>query len=441
MAFNGSGVFNRIFSWTTDKTNNIPVTASRMDQECDGFATGLSTCLTKDGQQINAANQNFGGFRLTNLGTGTALTDAPTVTQVQNNNMNWAIAGGTADVITLTLSPVPSAISQGQLVGFRATAANATTMPTISVNGSPAFTITKDGGLALVAGDIPGSGAECLIRLNSVGFELLNPATSTKAASVAASSVTNAGLANMAAWTLKGNNTGSSAAPSDFTITGLTSKASPTTADELMISDAAASNAFKKATLAAIAATAIATIAAPTVQRFTSGSGTYTPTSGTVRIRVRMCAGGGGGGGPAGSGSGGGSSGGAGGTGGSNSTGTLITRIPGGNGQGGLTVGGTVDSQGGQGGSNPFGGNGGGGSVSVSGTAGATNSGAGGGGGAGAVSTSSGAGGGAGEYAEFWMTAAQIGASQSYTVGAAGAAGSTGGAGGAGQIIVEESYF
>jgi len=34
---------------------------------------------------------------------------------------------------------------------------------------------------------------------------------------------------------------------------------------------------------------------APTVQRFTSGSGTYTPTSGTVRFRVRMVGGGGGG--------------------------------------------------------------------------------------------------------------------------------------------------
>jgi hypothetical protein len=41
-------------------------------------------------------------------------------------------------------------------------------------------------------------------------------------------------------------------------------------------------------------------INAPTYQSFLSGSGTYTPTGGTVRIKVRMCGGGGGAGGTAG---------------------------------------------------------------------------------------------------------------------------------------------
>jgi hypothetical protein len=38
------------------------------------------------------------------------------------------------------------------------------------------------------------------------------------------------------------------------------------------------------------------------------------------------------------------------------------------------------------------------------------------------------------------MTAAQIGASLAYSVGAAGSAGGNGGAGAAGQIIIEEFY-
>lgn len=110
------------------------------------------------------------------------------------------------------------------------------------------------------------------------------------------------------------------------------------------------------------AMTAAANGAQPTYQKFTSGSGTYTPTAGTVRARVRMCGGGGGGvGGGNGSatslggwtaagGSGGASgtpgsgAGGAGGTGGSNGTGTLVDRQAGGAGVNGISFTGTAIS-------------------------------------------------------------------------------------------------
>jgi hypothetical protein len=58
--------------------------------------------------------------------------------------------------------------------------------------------------------------------------------------------VANADLATMAASTFKANATGSTAPPTDVTIVGLTTKASPTTSDWLMISDSAASGVFKK---------------------------------------------------------------------------------------------------------------------------------------------------------------------------------------------------
>jgi hypothetical protein len=55
MPFSGSGSFSRVHDWTTDEGNGVNITASRMDAEDDGFATGLSTCMTKDGQTATTA--------------------------------------------------------------------------------------------------------------------------------------------------------------------------------------------------------------------------------------------------------------------------------------------------------------------------------------------------------------------------------------------------
>lgn len=209
------------------------------------------------------------------------------------------------------------------------------------------------------------------------------------------------------------------------------------------------------------------TVAAPTVQKFTSGTGaTYTPTAGMVRIKVRMVGGGGGGGArttnagnngastvfadwTAGAGLGGGIAG-AGGGGGTNITGsgTAVINMQGADGGvSAMQTDATGDSQavfiGGAGGASVFGGAGM--PAATTGGSAKTNSGSGGSGGNSSVGTKGGGGGGAGAYWEFWMTAAQVGASQTYTVGAKGtggaAGGSAGGNGADGYITIEEFYF
>lgn len=89
----------------------------------------------------------------------------------------WGVAGGTVDAITVTLSPAILSIPDGTLVSFRALGANATTTPNLAVNGLTARTITKAGGAALVAGDIPAANAEVMVRYNfaNTRWELLNP--------------------------------------------------------------------------------------------------------------------------------------------------------------------------------------------------------------------------------------------------------------------------
>lgn len=208
----------------------------------------------------------------------------------------------------------------------------------------------------------------------------------------------------------------------------------------------------------------------PTVQRLTSGSGTYTPTAGTSFIRVRMIGGGGGGGAAdtnngangtgtifggwgADNGDGGGGGGtlvinnvaGLGGTGGADGTGTLIHRVSGAKGYPGGEGPSSAHLYSGGGGVSPFGGagatTGGDSGTTIAGNPAAANSGSGGGGGVNGASNNSAAGGGAGEYVEFYVSSP---GATSYTVGAGGAGGTAGvaagGAGGAGVILIEEFY-
>jgi hypothetical protein len=72
MAYNGSGTYTRVHDWTTDEGNAVNITASRMDAEDDGFATGLSTAICKDGQTTTTAAINFAvGLRVTDGVVGT----------------------------------------------------------------------------------------------------------------------------------------------------------------------------------------------------------------------------------------------------------------------------------------------------------------------------------------------------------------------------------
>ena len=75
-----SGTFTRLYNFVTDKANGIRVRADRMDAELDGFATGLSKAVLKDGTQTMTADLPMAGFKITGLGAPTASSDAVTKT-------------------------------------------------------------------------------------------------------------------------------------------------------------------------------------------------------------------------------------------------------------------------------------------------------------------------------------------------------------------------
>lgn len=82
MPFNGTGTFNRVYSWVTDAANGILVSSSRTDTDTDDIATGLSTCVTRDGQSPWTANLPAGGYKITGLANGASGQDSVTWAQV-----------------------------------------------------------------------------------------------------------------------------------------------------------------------------------------------------------------------------------------------------------------------------------------------------------------------------------------------------------------------
>ena len=195
MARNGSGVY-------APPAADYPAVAStliestKFNNVIDDISTAMSGSIAADGQTTITANLPMNSKKFTGLANGSARTDSATLGQVQDGTANWVDGGGTADAITATYSPVITTLVDGQICCVRATAANATTTPTFSPNGLTARTIVKNGGTALVAGDIAADGHELILRylLASTRWELINPATSVSA--LTAASATTATTAN-----------------------------------------------------------------------------------------------------------------------------------------------------------------------------------------------------------------------------------------------------
>jgi hypothetical protein len=86
MPFDSNGTFNRVIpgGWKADAAANIKIRADRHDDEDDGFATGLSTCITKDGRTQPTANIPLNNKKLVNVGEPTNPSDAATKNYVDN---------------------------------------------------------------------------------------------------------------------------------------------------------------------------------------------------------------------------------------------------------------------------------------------------------------------------------------------------------------------
>jgi hypothetical protein len=159
MPYGTGGVFTRLYDWTTDATNEVPIRADRMDDEFDGIATALSTAITKDGRTTVTENIPFGGKRANRLGNFIPVATA-----------------GTASALTVTSGEnlTDANVYDGAQVMVRAHVANAASA-TVTVDTMTARPILRVDGSAIAQGDMALNGTYILIyRASNTSWYALN---------------------------------------------------------------------------------------------------------------------------------------------------------------------------------------------------------------------------------------------------------------------------
>ena len=150
-----------------------------------GAALGWSTISETSGALSGVTTLSMSDQLTSTLTDGTPPFVIASATKVNNlhvaraslaDGIPIAVASG-VDTITATFSPVIT-LSNMVMCMIVAAGANTSTAPTFNPNSLGALTIYKKGGAALVAGDIPGALAVCILEYNSANtrWVLLNPA-------------------------------------------------------------------------------------------------------------------------------------------------------------------------------------------------------------------------------------------------------------------------
>jgi len=149
MSFNGSGLF-LINSTGQPVVADTLIEAATFNAFTADVGTGLSTCITKDGQTTIAANLPMSGFRHTGVGNASADTDylayGQAKTLIQNGTPTWCgTATGTADALVLTPTPAVTAYAAGQKFRFKASTSANTGAATVNISTVGAVAIQLNG--------------------------------------------------------------------------------------------------------------------------------------------------------------------------------------------------------------------------------------------------------------------------------------------------------
>ena len=159
--------------WQQDRDAGTKIVADRHDTNDNDLATGINTCITKDGQNAFTGSANLGSQRITALADGTAHTDGVNAGQIQDGGLIFqATDSGSADAYAIALSPAITAYVAGQEFNFKA-GATSTGASTLNVNGVGVKNIKKKNDQAIAAGDIE---ANAIIKVvyDGTSFQMLS---------------------------------------------------------------------------------------------------------------------------------------------------------------------------------------------------------------------------------------------------------------------------
>jgi len=171
MGFDGSGGYNRVHNWVTDKNAAVKITASRMDAEFDDFASAMALCLVKDGQQNPTANLPMNSKKHTGVDGASARSDYVDLgSYVDGKFVFGGVASGTS-AITVVLSPVITAYTTGMRVGFLCVGDNASAV-TLNVDGVSAAALIKGKNSPLVANDLLSGQAVWATYKGTLGWQI-----------------------------------------------------------------------------------------------------------------------------------------------------------------------------------------------------------------------------------------------------------------------------
>jgi hypothetical protein len=169
MPFNGAGVYSPPGADFPAVTQTV-ISSTKYNNVINDIATGLSLCLTKDGQQVATANIPFGGFRATNVGI-TAVAGSAATPAINVSDAATGLYRSAASELAVSIAGVQRGRfdATGLIVTGTVNASTSVVTPLVtSASGNLGVTAAGGATIVLTAGVVQGS-ADNIVPLGSAG--------------------------------------------------------------------------------------------------------------------------------------------------------------------------------------------------------------------------------------------------------------------------------